>query len=283
MIRKLTALLALAILALPGTALAQAGYFGDAGNSYVENVGPGQVNWQTMKLRVTGSGAPNPNAPNIAVARLGAERAAKADAFRNALESVQGVQVSAESTVQDFMLQSDTIKTRVEGTLRGFSVVDRKYFNDGGVEIVIEVTLTGEIAAALFGDQAFAQAAAADDTAAAQAQGPVYTGLIVDASGLGGKPAMSPRILNERGEEVYGTGVASREFALDMGMVGYGRDLSKAKDNDRVTDNPLVIKAVRTDGPSGTNLVISNDDAEQVRNVTQHLSFLSKCRVMIIL
>lgn len=283
MIRKLTVLLALAFLALPSSALAQAGYFGDAGNSFVQNVGPGQVNWQTMKLRVTGSGAPNPNAPNIAVARLGAERAAKADAFRNALESVQGVQVSAESTVQDFMLQSDTIKTRVEGTLRGFSVVDRKYFNDGGVEIVIEVTLTGEIAAALFGDQAFAAAPGADNMAAAQAQGPVYTGLIIDASGLGSKPAMSPRILDERGEEVYGTGVASREFALDLGVVGYGRDVEKSKSNDRVSDNALVIKAVKTDGPAGTNLVISNADAEMIRNVTQNLSFLSKCRVMIIL
>lgn len=283
MIRKITALLAFVLLALPGNALAQAGYFGDAGNSFVQNVGAGQVNWQSMKLRVTGSGAPNSSAPNIAVARLGAERAAKADAFRNALESIQGVQVSAESTVQDFMLQSDTIKTRVEGTLRGFSVVDRKYFNDGGVEIIIEVALTGDIAAALLGDQGFAAAPGADNVVAAQAQGPVYTGLIVDASGLGAKPAMSPRIVDERGEEIYGTGVASRDFALDLGMVGYSRNVEKARANDRVSDNALVIKAVKTDGPAGTNIVISNADAEAIRSATQHLSFLSKCRVVVIL
>src|SRR5262245_10929441 len=47
--------------------------------------GHGKINWTDKTITVTGSGAPNLKAANVAVARLGAERAAKMDAFRNIL------------------------------------------------------------------------------------------------------------------------------------------------------------------------------------------------------
>ncbi len=53
-------------------------------------IGNGEINWGEQVIRATGSGAPNPDAPNVAAARLGAERAAKADALRNILETVKG-------------------------------------------------------------------------------------------------------------------------------------------------------------------------------------------------
>src|SRR5687768_9122060 len=53
------------------------------------------VNWEGQVLKATGSGAPDPRAATPAQARLGAERAAKLDAFRNLLEQARGVQLSA--------------------------------------------------------------------------------------------------------------------------------------------------------------------------------------------
>ncbi|MEW6774697.1 MAG: LPP20 family lipoprotein [Bdellovibrionota bacterium] len=283
MFRKAVVALALSVLLAPAAAFAQGSFFGDAGGAYVQQSGPGQLNWQSMKMRVSGQGAPNANAPNIAVARLGAERAAKADAFRNALETIQGVYVNSESTVQDFMLQSDTIRTRVEGVLKGFQVVDRKYFSDGGVEIIIEVPVSGEMAAALIGNQQFGQVPAAPAPGAAAPQGPVYTGLIIDARGLGAKPAMSPKVVDERGSEVYGSAMVGREFALDLGVVGYAKDLEAAKTNDRVANNALVVKATKVQGAKGTDLVLGQSDADGIRNASENLSFLSKCRVIILL
>lgn len=284
MLRKAFFVLAALVLLAPFQAFAQGNYFQDAGSAALQDMGKGQVNWQTMRLRVSGQGAPNPNAPNIAVARLGAERAAKADALRNALESIQGVYVNADTTVQDFMLQSDTIRTRVEGILRAFSVVDRKYFSDGGVEIIIEVPVSGELAAALIGNEQFAGGGmAGEGSAGAAPSGPVYTGLIIDARGLGLKPAMSPKVLDEKGAEVYGSAEVSREYALDVGIVGYSKDLDQARSNDRVTDNPLVIKAKAIKGAKGADVVLSQEDAESVRKAAENLSFLSKCRVMVIL
>ena len=46
-------------------------------------------------------------------------RAAKIDAQRNLLEVINGVRVTAGTTVKDMMLESDIIGTRVKGMLQG--------------------------------------------------------------------------------------------------------------------------------------------------------------------
>ena len=58
-----------------------------------QNVAHGSINWGKGVVVVTGSGAPSLKASNAAVARLGAERAAKMSALRNALEAIKGVRV----------------------------------------------------------------------------------------------------------------------------------------------------------------------------------------------
>ena len=93
---------------------------------------PAGVNWQGQVLKATGSGAPDMRASNPAQARLGAERAAKLDAFRNLLEQAKGLQVQSGRTVED-ELKRDEIKGRVEGVIKGFKVTNKRYFSDNGV------------------------------------------------------------------------------------------------------------------------------------------------------
>ncbi|MBW1683090.1 MAG: hypothetical protein JRJ83_17035, partial [Deltaproteobacteria bacterium] len=64
------------------------------------------------------------------------------------------------------------------------------------------------------------------ETPGSPAKGVTYTGLVVDARGFRVKPAMSPRILDEDGNEVYGSASVSREYAVQQGMAGYAKDLS---------------------------------------------------------
>ncbi|MEQ8203769.1 MAG: hypothetical protein ABRQ31_08295, partial [Smithellaceae bacterium] len=111
----------------------------------------------------------------------------------------------------------------------------------------------------------------------------VYTGLIVDARGLQARPAMLPRILDEDGKEVYGTANVDRECAVSQGMSGYARDLAAARSNQRVTENPITIKGLRTGGAGSADIVISNADARQIRASAENASFMKKCRVMIVL
>ena len=110
-----------------------------------------------------------------------------------------------------------------------------------------------------------------------------FTGLIVDARGIGVRPAVAPKIRNEEGREVYGSAFVNRQYAVEQGMVGYLKDVESAKGNPRVTDRPLMVKALKTDGPNKTDLVISNSDAQVLHGMKEHLTFLEKARVMVIL
>ena len=94
---------------------------------------------------------------------------------------------------------------------------------------------------------------------------------------------MSPKILDETGKEVYGTMNVDREYAIQQGMSGYARDLTAAQSNPRVTNNPLSVKGTKTEGAGRSDIVISNADAEQIRTNAENLSYLKKCRVMIVL
>ena len=58
----------------------------------------------------------------------------------------------------------------------------------------------------------------------------VYTGIVIDARGIQARPAMSPRIFDEDGKEVYGLANVDLEYAVKQGMSGYARDLTAAQD-----------------------------------------------------
>lgn len=100
--------------------------------------------WVPITIRATGGGAPPERAINPAQARLMTERAARLDAYRNLLERAYGVAIRANSSVRDFVLKDDTIRSRVEAYIRGAKVVDTVYKDDGGVEVEMEVTLGHE-------------------------------------------------------------------------------------------------------------------------------------------
>ena len=101
----------------------------------------GEIDWSRRVIKAKGQGAPDLNAPSISVARLGAERAAKADAMRNLLETLKGAAVTSGDSLGTLMQNDATLKTKVEGVIRGFKVVAPHYFNDGGVALDVEVEL----------------------------------------------------------------------------------------------------------------------------------------------
>jgi hypothetical protein len=284
------------------------------GQGYVQQVGTaGSVDWSNQMIRATGIGAANPNLP-LAAQRSGAIRSAKLDAYRNLLEIVKGVNLTSETTVENAMLLSDIIKTRVDGVLRGARMVgEPRYMSTGDVEVEVEVPLTGVISDAVlpqdFGGGSFLTGgvqlcptcgqpwpagkpvpagatliqSGGQTSGAPMTTGGTVTGLIVDASGLGLRPAMAPKVLDEQGNEIYGSKFVSREYAVDIGMVGYDKNLDKAKQNERVADTPLVVKAVKTTGPNKTDVVLSSTDASKIHSLASNMNFLQHCKVMFIL
>jgi hypothetical protein len=101
----------------------------------------GEIDWQRRVLKATGQGAPDLNAPSIAVARLGAERAAMATAQRNALETLKGATLESGGMVGTLLQNDSALRTKVQGKLRGVRAVKTHYYSDGGVSLDIEVPL----------------------------------------------------------------------------------------------------------------------------------------------
>lgn len=127
------------ILFCAGTASAQTFGFAEA----VENVGPGKVNWTTNEVFAIGLGAPPSRAANPGQARAMAERAAHVVALRNLLETVKGIRVDSETVVENFIVSSDVIRTRVNGIVKGARVVKKRYLSDGSVEMLVAMPIKG--------------------------------------------------------------------------------------------------------------------------------------------
>ena len=89
--------------------------------------------------------------------------------------------------------------------------------------------------------------------------------------------------LDENGKEVYGSMNVDKEYAVQQGMSGYARDLTAAQSNARVTNSPVSVKGLKTEGAGRSDIVIANADAEKIRASGDNQSFLKKCRVMIVL
>lgn len=256
-------------------------------SEWTEKIGQGTVNWSAGYIEAVGIGAPPDRSIGKANARPMALRAAKVDAFRNLLEITKGVRVDSATTVKDFVTESDIINTQVDGLVKGGVVVDQQYMSDGTVEVRVRMPLYGNLAQVIIpaSIEKRKMSPPPEKPAAPAAAAPpmTYTGLVVDARGIAARPAMSPRIFDEDGKEVYGSANVDREYAVQQGMSGYARDLTAAQSNQRVTNSPLTVKALKTSGAGKADLIIANADARQIRASAENASFMKKCRVMIVL
>ena len=249
----------------------------------------GLVNYEDGYIESVGTGAPPEKYYGKPQARPLALRAAQVDALRNLLETVQGVQIDSTTTVKDFVVESDVINTAISGMVKGAQIVKKEYLSDGTVEVTVRMPLSGLTRAII------PQAIADDKKADMKEHKPLpfskryapqdeaYTGLVIDGRGLQARPAMSPKVFDENGFEVYGTLIVNKNYAMQQGICGYARDLTAAQSNARVTNSPLTVKAVRAQGAGMSEFVISNDDAKLIRSAKQNLAFLQKCRVMVVL
>ncbi len=247
------------------------------------------IDWDRQMVIAEGAGAPSSKATSQAQKNATAERAARLDAARNALEMLQGINLTSSTTMRDAMLSDDTVRTRVQGKLYGLRTVGTpRFFSDGSVKIRVEASLRQIIP-----DDLYAPAAAptplpgpdAGDSGLSTQIDPnrIYTGLVIDARGTGLQPAMAPKVFDESGRELYGSAYVDAEFVKQHGMAGYVKDPEQATTNDRVQGSPLMIKAVSASGANQTDLVVRDQDANAIRKLTKSLNFLKEARVVMVL
>lgn len=318
----------------------------------VDDFPKGSINWSNGIVTAKGSGVPPANAANPAQARLMAERAAISDARRNLLEIVGEVRVDAASTVGTLMTKKDVIMTRVGGIVKGSTVTQRRYLDDGSVEVTVEMPLTGAFLDVMLtevksvpsitmtppppvkkkeppkmeikipvtppeGKKTVTEPArpatppvppvpATPSEPAKPAAPPVpvvepvktakaapeyekidlakvnYSGLIIDAREIDVKPALMPKVLDEKGAVIYSSANMQKEEAVKTGVVGYAKEVDAAKKHPRVTETPVVVAAMKGSGEKRSDVTISDRDAQVITTTEPTLGYLKKGRVMIV-
>lgn len=67
--------------------------------------------------------------------------AARADAYRNLLESVEGLRVEGGTTVQNLAVASSQTRTSLESFVRGAAILEETMASDGTAKVVVEIDL----------------------------------------------------------------------------------------------------------------------------------------------
>lgn len=226
-----------------------------------------------------------------------AREAAIIDAQRNLVGAVEGARIDSESTVEMKRLKSDTITRKMSGVVRYAVVVDEGLSKSGQsyyVKMVAPLYGVNSVAAAVFDDLPKIPDPLPQVTQptipqqeVTQVKSASYTGVVVDASGLGLEPCMSPVIYDTNGRAVYGIRNIDADFAVNHGMVGYAKSLPETQyNNSRVGAHALVVKAVAVKGGNNSanpvNVVISPEDADRILLANQSGGFLQRAAVMFV-
>ena len=262
-------------------------------SDWTDKVGQGSINWSKGYVEAIGIGALPDNLMRKINARPIALHEAKADALRNLLDIIKSVQFDSITVIKDFTVRSDIVNTKINGLLVGAEVADYQYLPDGRAEVKMRIPLYGNLARIIMPlamARTYTEIALNEAAPAPIAKDPsapfasvVYTGMIVDARGSQTRPALSPRIFDEDGTEVYSLSKVDIEYATKEGVSGYAHDFATVVINQRVGANPIMVKTLGISGSGKTDIIISNADAQKVKSAAVSASFLKQCKVMIVL
>lgn len=190
------------------------------GKSLIEKNGNGIIDWTEGIITVKGTGAPPANMP-AGQSRLMAKRAAIADGYRNLAELINGVQVTSETTVKNFVTESDVIQTKVQGFIKGALVVNEKNLADGTVEVMISVNLVGNDSLASIVLPEMESLPAPSLPEAAPESKEQYTGLIIDSRLIQLEPSLASAVTDEFTIRVYDPGFVEPEVLITKGYAMY--------------------------------------------------------------
>ncbi len=251
----------------------------------IQQTGEGILNWSQGLITATGSSTPS-DKKNKAQQSV-ALTVAKARAVKNLLAVIMSIQLDNYNTVGDRAAGNDIFLNKLHDMASSAKIINQEYLSDATVKVIIQISLFGGLSQFILPTEIKQVEAIKPVTGKQSADfdssGNTFSGLIVDVTGLGCKPAMVPQLFDENGKIVFGPAFVSREFVVQQGMTRYFSGSRPNQPDDRVGNNPLLIKGISVKGSRNTNIVISNTAAAQLLSTSGHLLFLKQCRVIIII
>lgn len=265
---------------------------------FLERFPTGNINWTRGVVTASGS-ASSPDAKGLTGPDAPYEQA-RLRAVRNLRSTLKHLRLSHRNCIVDLLPTQTYIQDQLEAMTSAADILNTEHSSDGDVEVTLGFSFYGGFSQLILPSEirqveSIKPLNGVEVHNGATGQPPgvgyswraippdVYTGLIVDARGIGAIPSMVPVLVDENGSEVYGPAYVSREFAVQHGMCRYLRGTDNADDLPRVAPNPLLVKGLSAVPDKSCCIEISNSDASRLRGVSYHLQFLKQCRVVIIL
>jgi hypothetical protein len=273
---------------------AGAGYAADL-RSLIEVRGNSTIDWTRGIVAARGIGDPTTHSYSKKSQKQREQTIAEAmtKARHNLLETIVGLRINTENRVIDIVENYPSVMFQLrEMAYQAPEVKNlRRHLFDGTIEVWSQMKLNGGLTQLLLPPdirqiESIKQIMPGKNSmlpGTGSRSSKIYSGMVVDARGLKAIPVIAPRILDENLEEVFGPTYASREFAVQKGVARYTTNIWQAKFDLRVSDNPIVVKALKTIWPRRCDFIISNSDADKLRSASEHLLFLRECRVVIVL
>jgi hypothetical protein len=266
----------------------------------IEHQASGSVNWSSGSLVAQGMGIP-PSSFSASAASAMAGRAAKAVALRNLLELVQGIRVDSSTTVENYVVQSDDIQTRVQGLVKNAREVKRAVFPDGSVEVTLSMALWGKHALLSSLKPSNNSLPSSEPDRLGRGQNSLaYSGLVVDARGLALKPVAFPSVLDPKRQAILSNTEKNRLKGQNRGGAQYfileeTQSLSSIWSRHPVVDKkesgpsmkrvgprPLTIKGLGKAGTFQADIIVSARDAKKLREDENLLHVLREGRIIIV-
>lgn len=242
----------------------------------------GAINWSTGHIFAIGKASPEDSREISHQFVLGS---ARADANRQLIEILKQIKINTTLSVNAYASKNDIILAGMEKTARD-AVISRQYYTSAlSVEIMIETSMFGGFLQLVLPEE-IRQISKINPEGqkknSTPPAGTLYTGLIIDARGLGVEPVLNPAIVSEQGHDVYSPVFISREFAVQKGVCKYLCSMDQALKDNRVGSHPLVFKGLRKEGKSNTSIVINMSDYRLLEKAAERHGFLKECRVIIV-
>lgn len=250
-----------------------------------------QVNWDRglqSNVEVYGLGSPL-DYTGYKGSRIARESAIM-DGVRNLTAFVNTIHVDAHLTVGDLVASNDVVKSNVSNLIRNTKIVAEGKDADG--------TYWAKLSMPLYGNNSLAEAVIPTIAAKSGKVKPIkllknnsiigkegyegverdfYTGVVIDAHGLGLNCVFSPVIYDTKGRYIYGVRYVNAKVAND-GVVEYVRNSATiSTGRSRAGDTPLVVKAETVRGGYAANMVdivVSEEDGDRIllaNNLNSHI------------
>lgn len=205
----------------------------------------GVIDWSEGRLTAVGFAVAPSNAQSDAQGRILARRGATLDAQRMLLEMIQGVRVTAETTMIQLMA-NDVVRSSVEGVVQGAVIISETW--DGEV-FTVELQIPLEQLRDSTGQSGSGTPPVGD----------APSGLVIDARDHNVTPALFVRLVDESGAEIL-SGISPIYSPATPGVEDPNvNPVELAMSNPFVGDTPRMIRAVGV-APNRIDLVLSSAD-----------------------